>query len=151
MISNPTARNLAHILSKRTVALPWSGRGVTSAVAVYGFGKLYRSHSALQSGAADGIVCRSLDKRPEMTNLKAGISRSMVWVGLNEFANDISQGLFNSWDIPNPTMENWLKNMEPWEAIWHQRYCSEYQGRLLISLTPLQTPAKGTKRTAEYN
>ena len=37
-------------------------------------------------------------------------------------------GLFNPGEIPDPTMENWLKNMEPWE-----------------------TPAKGTKRTAELN
>lgn len=35
-------------------------------------------------------------------------------------------GLFEPGDIPNPTMENWLKNMEPWE-----------------------TPAKGTQKTAQ--
>lgn len=35
-------------------------------------------------------------------------------------------GLFEPGDIPNPTMENWLKNMELWE-----------------------TPAKGTKKTAQ--
>lgn len=35
-------------------------------------------------------------------------------------------GLFEPGDIPNPTMENWLKNMESWE-----------------------TPAKGTQKTAQ--
>lgn len=38
----------------------------------------------------------------------------------------IMTGLFEPGDIPNPTMENWLKSMEPWE-----------------------TPAKGTQKTAQ--
>lgn len=37
-------------------------------------------------------------------------------------------GLFDREDLPGPTMENWLKNLEEWE-----------------------TPAKGTKRTAQLN
>lgn len=40
--------------------------------------------------------------------------------------NITSQGLFQPGDIPNPTMENWQKNMEPWE-----------------------TPAKGTQRQSQ--
>lgn len=35
-------------------------------------------------------------------------------------------GLFQPHEIPNPTMENWLRNKEPWE-----------------------TPAKGTQRTSD--
>ncbi|KAF2480854.1 Mss4-like protein [Neohortaea acidophila] len=35
-------------------------------------------------------------------------------------------GLFRPHEIPNPTMENWLRNKEPWE-----------------------TPAKGTQRTSD--
>ncbi|KAK6075354.1 hypothetical protein SCUP234_07800 [Seiridium cupressi] len=54
-----------------------------------------------------GIWIRQL-KDSDMTNLKAG--------------------LFNPKDIPNPTMENWLKNLEAWE-----------------------TPAKGTDRTSQEN
>ncbi|KAK9426600.1 hypothetical protein SUNI508_00127 [Seiridium unicorne] len=41
---------------------------------------------------------------------------------------NLKAGLFNPKDIPNPTMENWLKNLEAWE-----------------------TPAKGTDRTSQEN
>ncbi len=49
---------------------------------------------------------------------------------MNATAANLPQltGLFNPGQIPNPTMENWLKNLEPWE-----------------------TPATGTKRTALNN
>ena len=43
-------------------------------------------------------------------------------------ADDYFVGLFNPGEIPNPSMENWLKNKEPWE-----------------------TPASGTKRTSDVN
>ncbi|KAG6366280.1 hypothetical protein INS49_000456 [Diaporthe citri] len=56
-------------------------------------------------GCGAGVWLRSASK-PGLTFLKAG--------------------LFEPGDIPNPTMENWLKNMEPWE-----------------------TPARGTKKTAQ--
>jgi hypothetical protein len=39
-----------------------------------------------------------------------------------------AKGLFDPGDIPNPTVEKWLKNLEPWE-----------------------TPAKGTKHAVQYN
>ncbi|KAJ9606316.1 hypothetical protein H2200_009277 [Cladophialophora chaetospira] len=55
-----------------------------------------------------GIWIRSPANMPELTFLKAG--------------------LFNPGEIPNPTMENWLKNLEAWE-----------------------TPAKGTKRAVDLN
>ena len=55
-----------------------------------------------------GIWIRSPAQKPDMTMLKAG--------------------LYEPGDIPNPTMENWLKNKEPWE-----------------------TPATGTQRTAMEN
>ncbi|KAI1851005.1 hypothetical protein JX266_003670 [Neoarthrinium moseri] len=58
-------------------------------------------------GCGAGIWIRQLHK-PKMTNLKAG--------------------LFEPGDIPSPTMENWLKNLESWE-----------------------TPAKGTTRTSQVN
>lgn len=38
----------------------------------------------------------------------------------------LKAGLFQPGEIPNPSMENWLKNKEPWE-----------------------TPASGTKRTSQ--
>ena len=40
----------------------------------------------------------------------------------------MSLGLFQPEDIPNPTMENWLKNKQPWESL-----------------------ASGTKRTSDVN
>lgn len=39
-----------------------------------------------------------------------------------------SAGLFENEDIPNPTMENWQRNMKPWE-----------------------TPAKGTKYQSQVS
>ena len=43
-------------------------------------------------------------------------------------APDCRTGLFDPKDIPNPSHENWLKNLQEWE-----------------------TPAKGTKMTSEVN
>jgi len=53
-----------------------------------------------------------------------------IWIKTAEFPDStfLKAGLFNPGEIPNPSMENWLKNIEPWE-----------------------TPAKGTKRAVEYN
>lgn len=81
--------------------------------------------------------------KPEMTCLKAGelLSRSlslgkhlrevdlMLAVGQNMLIVGLTLraiGLFQPHTIPNPTMENWLKNKEPWE-----------------------TPVKGTKRQSD--
>ena len=93
-----------------------------------------------------GIWIRSPEKRPDMTMLKAGTqllavvclhmlsfhSTAMMYtddpIRAGGAADCRTTGLFNPGEIPNPTMENWLKNMESWE-----------------------TPAKGTERTAQLN
>lgn len=77
-----------------------------------------------------------LDSRPRVlvigldgTNLRVScesilrIEIESLWLLTEEI---IMTGLFEPGEIPNPTMENWLKNMEPWE-----------------------TPAKGTEKTAQ--
>lgn len=100
-------------------------------------------------GCGAGVWLRSASK-PGLTFLKAGESdgnpseplvgwwrsvcmspQTWLWAGLVDDSEVLIEtipmaGLFEPGDIPNPTMENWLKNMEPWE-----------------------TPAKGTKKTAQ--
>lgn len=91
-----------------------------------------------------GLWIRSPVKKPDMTNLKAGMQdcghhRFMPCmikdcnISGGKFEGHVliyagCSGLFKPGEIPNPTMENWLKNLEPWE-----------------------TPATGTKRTALNN
>lgn len=83
-------------------------------------------------GCGAGIWIKQLNS-PEKTNLKAG---NYVTPEELRFSRDYDNlklivqtlGLFEPGDIPNPTMENWLKNIEEWE-----------------------TPAKGTKRTSQVN
>lgn len=68
--------------------------------------------------------------KPDMTCLKAGKYRasSLIPTELPGHGHQVEHvaGLFQPGEIPNPTMENWLKNKEPWE-----------------------TPATGTQRTSD--
>lgn len=59
---------------------------------------------------------------------EGGVSESMTFAVLKLFTIKNPTGLFDPGEIPSPTMENWLRNLEAWE-----------------------TPAKGTKRTSDVN
>ncbi|KAI1626542.1 Mss4-like protein [Exophiala viscosa] len=118
-IPKPTQMNLCHCIDCRK----WAG-------AMHSAHLFVESKDITTSSPQPRTYTQNADSGNPMERAWCDECGCGIWIKSHQMPDQtfLKAGLFNPGEIPNPTMENWLKNLEPWE-----------------------TPAKGTKRAVQLN
>ncbi|KAJ4397680.1 hypothetical protein N0V93_001913 [Gnomoniopsis smithogilvyi] len=117
VIPKPTDMNICHCMDCRK----WSG-------AMHSAHLFVKTTDIETSSPEPKQYVQKGDSGSEMTRAWCDTCGSGIWMksASKPEMTFLKAGLFDPGQIPNPTMENWLKNMESWE-----------------------TPARGTQKTAQ--